>query len=126
MANEQNLRPCEYKLTQEQAKKGGQNSGKARREKRAVQRILSDFLSMQAADVPQLQKVAEKLGVQTTGSVKELFTIVCALNTIRSGSLSDLEKLTALLGEQIESGEAEAKKQAAFLYAVKKAVSDED
>ena len=31
MANEQNLRPSEYKLSQEEAKKGGINSGKARR-----------------------------------------------------------------------------------------------
>ena len=34
MANEQNLRPSEYKLSQEEAKKGGINSGKARREKK--------------------------------------------------------------------------------------------
>lgn len=33
MANEQNLRPSEYKLSQEEAKKGGINSGKARRRK---------------------------------------------------------------------------------------------
>lgn len=33
MANEQNLRPSEYKLSQEEAKKGGINSGKVRREK---------------------------------------------------------------------------------------------
>jgi len=34
MANEQNLRPSEYKLSLEEAKKGGINSGKARREKK--------------------------------------------------------------------------------------------
>lgn len=33
MANEQNLRPGEYKLSQEEAKKGGINSGIARRKK---------------------------------------------------------------------------------------------
>lgn len=33
MANEQNLKPGEYKLSKEEAKKGGINSGKARREK---------------------------------------------------------------------------------------------
>lgn len=38
MANEQNLRPCEYKLSQEEAKKGGINSGKARREKADLRR----------------------------------------------------------------------------------------
>lgn len=34
MANEQNLRPCEYKLSQEEAKRGGIASGKVRREKK--------------------------------------------------------------------------------------------
>lgn len=34
MANEQNLRPCEYKLSQEEAKKGGIKSGETRRKKR--------------------------------------------------------------------------------------------
>lgn len=38
MANEQNLRPGEYKLSQEEAKKGGINSGKARREKADLRR----------------------------------------------------------------------------------------
>lgn len=34
MANEQNLRPCEYKLSQEEAKRGGIASGEARRAKK--------------------------------------------------------------------------------------------
>ena len=34
MANEQNLRPCEHKFTQEEAKKGAQKSAEARRKKR--------------------------------------------------------------------------------------------
>ena len=36
MANEQNLRPCEYKFTQEEHKKGGRASGEARRRKRDI------------------------------------------------------------------------------------------
>ena len=44
MANEQNLRPCEYKLSQEEAKKGGINSGKARREKKTLRETLEMML----------------------------------------------------------------------------------
>ncbi len=44
MANEQNLRPCEYKLSREEAKKGGIASGKARREKADLKRQLQVFL----------------------------------------------------------------------------------
>lgn len=39
MANEQNLKPAEYKLSQEEAKKGGINSGITRRKKRTMREI---------------------------------------------------------------------------------------
>lgn len=44
MANEQNLRPCEYQLSREEAKKGGINSGKARREKADLRRQMQLWL----------------------------------------------------------------------------------
>lgn len=44
MANEQNLRPCEYQLSREEAKKGGINSGKARREKADLRRQMQIWL----------------------------------------------------------------------------------
>ena len=45
MANEQNLKPSEYKLSQEEAKKGGIASGKARRERRTLKEELLLMLS---------------------------------------------------------------------------------
>lgn len=50
MANEQNLRPSEYKLSQEEAKKGGINSGKARREKKALRETLELLLQQAVKD----------------------------------------------------------------------------
>lgn len=44
MANEQNLKPSEYQLTQEEAKKGGINSGKARRKKKLLRECLEILL----------------------------------------------------------------------------------
>lgn len=44
MANEQNLRPSEYKLSQEEAKKGGINSGKARRRKKEFRELFEKML----------------------------------------------------------------------------------
>lgn len=44
MANEQNLRPGEYQLTQEEAKKGGIASGEARRRKRDIRLALEALL----------------------------------------------------------------------------------
>lgn len=126
MANEQNLIPQAHKLTVEEASKGGQKSAQVRREKKTVQKILNDFLSTAAKDNPQVAKLAAKMGLQGDESIKDLFTIVCTLNTLKSGNLGDLEKLSKLLGEQTEIADTEAQKQAAFLDAVKKAVTDAD
>ena len=42
---EDNLRPAEYKLSLEEAKKGGINSGKARREKATMKKTLEMLLN---------------------------------------------------------------------------------
>ena len=44
MANEQNLKPCEHKLTQEEQKKGGKASAEARRKKRDLRLALEMLL----------------------------------------------------------------------------------
>ena len=44
MANEQNLRPSEYKLSQEEAKRGGIASGEARRRKKSLKETLDILL----------------------------------------------------------------------------------
>jgi hypothetical protein len=44
VANEQNLRPAEYKLTVEEQKKGGIASGKARREKASLKKSIKWLL----------------------------------------------------------------------------------
>lgn len=44
MANEKNLRPSEYKLSQEEAKRGGIASGEARRRKRDIRLALEALL----------------------------------------------------------------------------------
>lgn len=44
MANEQNLRPSEHKFTQEEAKRGGINSGKKRRERKLMREAFEELL----------------------------------------------------------------------------------
>ncbi len=126
MANKENLIPQAHVLTVEEQSKGGKKSVEVRRQKKTVQKILNDFLSTAAKDSPQVSKLAAKMGLQDDGSIKDLFTIVCTLNTLKDGNLSDLERLSKLLGEQTEIADTEAQKQAAFLDAVKKAVTDAD
>ena len=129
MANEKNLIPFDERTKNEQreiARQGGIASGIARREKKTVQKILNDFLSTAAKDNPQVAKLAAKMGLKSDDSIKDLFTIVCILNTMKDGNLSDLERLSKQLGEQTEIADTEAQKQADFLDAVKKAVTDAD
>ena len=129
MANEKNLIPLTERGKEEakEIRRKGQAAQKQRqREKKTVQKILNDFLSTAAKDNPQVAKLAAKMGLKSDDSIKDLFTIVCTLNTLKAGNLSDLERLAKLLGEQTEIADTEAEKQAAFLDAVKKAVTDAD
>lgn len=54
MANEQNLRPAEYKLSQEEAKKGGIKSGIARRKKRTMREVAEMVATMELKDPKML------------------------------------------------------------------------
>lgn len=50
MANEQNLRPGQYKFTLEDAKKGQRNSAKARRDKKDLRKALEILLEKKYTD----------------------------------------------------------------------------
>ena len=107
MANEKNLIPQAHILTVEEASKGGIASGKARREKKTIQKILADLLDGQIKDSPQFAKLASKMGVESDKSVKDIFTMVCLLNSVKSGNLGDLERLNKLLGEDKQNENAD-------------------
>ena len=107
MANEKNLIPQAHTLTVEEASKGGQNSGKARREKKTIQKILADLLDSEIKDSLQFAKLASKMGVESDKSVKDIFSVVCVLNSVKSGDLGDLERLSKLLGEDKQNENAD-------------------
>ena len=83
----------------ENGRKGGIASGQARREKKTIQKILADLLDSEIKDSPQFAKLASKMGVESDKSVKDIFIMVCLLNSVKSGNLGDLERLSKLLGE---------------------------
>ena len=127
MAREQKLKPIRTESeAREKGRNGGIASGAARREKKTVQKILGDFLDLGITKNRTLEALARKAGLSTDGSIKDLVTAVCVLNTLKKGDISELEKIAKLLGEQTEIADTEAQKQAAFLDAVKKAVTDAD
>ena len=81
MANEQNLRPGEYKLSQDEAKKGGINSGKARSEKRDLRKALEILLEREYKDksgntISGTEAITAKLFEQAMkGNIKAFETI---------------------------------------------------
>ena len=86
---------------------GGIASGKARREKQKTQQILADLVSIKNKDLATFQKEAKKMGLDGDISIHELFTMVCLLNSVKSGNLGDLERLSKLLGEDKQNENAD-------------------
>lgn len=100
MANEKNLIPIRTESeAREKGHNGGIASGRARREKKTIREILSDILDSEIKDSPQFAKVAAKMGIETDKSVKDIFTLICLMNSLKEGNIADLEKLSKLLGE---------------------------
>lgn len=108
MANEQNLIPGAHTLTVEEASKGGTNSGKARREARTIQNILKDFLDLPIESNEKAAEFAQKLGLTSANSIKELCSLSFLLNSLSDGNLNDLGKLSDLIGEKPKAEESES------------------
>ncbi len=97
-----NAEATEFRTGEQQveiARKGGIASGIARREKKTVQKILGNYLDLGITENRTLEALARKAGISTDGSIKDLVTAVCVLNTLKNGELKDLELMMKLLGE---------------------------
>ena len=103
MANVENLTPFTSEQSREEAVKNGQKggiaSGKSRREKKTIQKILADLLDTNVGDIPQMDKSLQKLGIEGDKPLKDVFTLVATLNTLKTANLSDLVQLSKMLGE---------------------------
>ena len=96
--NEQNLIPTNKRSkseVRENARKGGINSGKARREKRTMKQLLEIALSMM---------VTNKKG--ETATKKEVIAIQLVTKAA-NGDLKAVDLLTKLIGEQVVRQETE-------------------
>lgn len=95
--NEQNLRPCEYQLTQEEQKKGGVASGVARREKKTAK-----MWAQMMADALLKGKDGQLITNPLTGEPQT--AIAAAVykqyeKAIKNGDTAALKVLLELLGE---------------------------
>ena len=130
MAKEnKNLIPFNARTEDEQrkiARQGGIASGKSRQEKKTIQKIFSAMCESKCSDIPQFQKIANKLGLKKDANIKELFTLVSALNTLKTAKIDDLIKIAELLGEQTEIQNESQNTQTHLLQAIEQAVKNAD
>lgn len=100
-----NAEATQFRTGEEQveiARQGGLASGKARREKKTIQKILADYLDNDVQSNKSLKKIADTAGITGEQSIKELVTAVCILNTLKKGDVDKLSSIMGLLGEGVE------------------------
>lgn len=114
MANEQNLRPGEYKLTLEEQKKGGIASGKARAEKRDLRKALEMLLE---------QTYTDKKGNTRTGAqavTERLFS------EVMKGNVKAFEVLRDTVGQKVPDRVMIAEVDPAVIEEVEHTVLDDN
>ena len=66
-----------------------------------------DGLYVILGNIDMFKKLATKLGLDGDISIHEVFTLTCLLNSVKSGNLGDLERLSKLLGEDKQNENAD-------------------
>ncbi len=104
MANEQNLRPCEYKLSQEEAKKGGINSGITRRKQRTLKEI-GDMIGKLPMKSQKNIELLKKAGLEDEDMIRDvgmMFRLAVNAENGDPRSIELLAKVRKQLTEQVE------------------------
>ena len=103
---DENLRPCEYKLSQEEAKKGGIRSGQVRKQKKTVADYLKQWADGEVSE--KNKKALEALGLSEEATNRTLL-VVPLIKKASSGDTKALQMALELLGED-KKKELEIKK----------------
>ena len=103
---DENLRPCEYKLSQEEAKKGGIKSGQVRKQKKTVAEYLQKWADSEVSE--KNKKALEALGLSEEATNRTLL-VVPLIQKASKGDTKALQMALELLGED-KKKELEIKK----------------
>lgn len=129
--NEKNLKngkASQFRAGEEQAKrckKAGEASGRARREQKRIKQIVADYIAQDVKKDAIFSAIAEALGITGKKSIKELFAILCLINSAKKGELGDLEKLMSILGEDKEDDNSAKGALDALCNAIREGVKGE-
>ena len=100
MANEQNLRPCEYKLSQEEAKKGGLASAESRRKKKMWRELASLMLETPLKDQKGVDAI-KSLGIPAETEVTlEMGILYKIIQKAVKGELDAVKMLQDITGNK--------------------------
>ena len=93
MANEQNLRPAEYKLSLEEQKKGGINSGKARRAKKQRGDILREIVNTEVTNEKMLANL-RALGIfKEHPTLEDYINATATRDLTKKASMQDVQRM---------------------------------
>ena len=106
MANEQNLRPGEYKLSREEAKKGGINSGKTRRRQKTLREI-GDMIGGLNVKSEKAKKIMRDAGIEDEDMIQDVAMMFRLNLKAQSGDTRATELLAKLRGQLKEQQQIE-------------------
>lgn len=99
MANEQNLRPCEHKLTGEEAKRGGIASGKTRRRRKEQKEVMEMILN---ANIPEgkLKQTIRNMNISNDENDlnNQMAMLVGLWKSALNGNMGAYDRIMQLLG----------------------------
>ena len=93
---DENLRPCEYKLSQDEAKKGGKKSGEVRRQKKTVAEYLKKWADSEVDE--KNKKALQALGLDEEATNRTLL-VLPLIKKANGGDIKALQMIIDLLGE---------------------------
>ena len=103
---DENLRPGEYKLSQEEAKKGGMRSGQVRKQKKTVAEYLRKWADGEVSEKDK--KALQALGLSEEATNRTLL-VIPLIKKASSGDTKAMQMVLELLGED-KKKELEIKK----------------
>ena len=102
MANIENLQPSTeggHQLTEEEAKKGGINSGKARREKKLIKDNIELLLSLPIKN-NKMKEQLKQLGIEESEMNNQMAMVIAMYQKVLKGDVQAFNTLRDTLGQK--------------------------
>ena len=109
MAGEENLRPVQTKEeARERGRRGGIKSGQVRRQRKTIAETLDKLLNEKITDPKQLAVIKKSgMPLSKAPTYKDFLVASTIMKSIKRGSVDDLEKLAAMIGETVKDEQRE-------------------